>query len=179
MRFAKKRPVTFTAFQLGQNSLLEAQMIQAGRIRTNGTGVYEVFSQEARAGKGEIVHSSDYVKIDSKGYPYPNKKDFFEASCVSLGENQYQQIGTPVEVWFADDPMSDFILFLLNTHQLHIDPSNDAQYFQAELFGAPLSAARSAAVIAYAVRRDPDGSIVDVDFNFVERGEFEKTYEWC
>ncbi len=179
MRLAKKRPVSFTAFQLGTDNPLEKELIQAGQIRLNSDGNYEVFSREVKNGKGELAKAGDYLKIDSGGYPYPNDREFFEKSCIRVGENRYQQNGTPVEVWFADDPVNDTISFLLHTNRLRLNQDSDDQYFRADLWGAPLSAARNAAVIVHSVTRDPQGRIADVDFYFIERGEFERTYEWC
>ena len=179
MRSAQKRPVRFTAFQLGKNNPLEEELIRAGKIRPDGDGNYEVFSREARNTKGELAKAGDYIKIDSGGYPYPNDREFFESVCVQVGENQYQQNGTPVEVWLADDPMCDVISFLLSTNRLRLNEASDEQYFQAELWGTMLSAARNAAIIIHSVTRDSQGAIVDVDFYFIERGEFERTYKWC
>ena len=113
------------------------------------------------------------------GFPYPNNKEFFENKCIKVGENTYQQINSPVEVWFADDPICDFVAFLLKAERLHIDEANNDRYFQAYLWGAPLSAARDSAVIAYSVTRNIEGEVIDVDFNFVVRNEFERLYEWC
>lgn len=179
MRYAKKRQSSFIAFCLGSSNPLEKELMKTGRIKQNCDEEYEVFSQEAKDGKGEIVHRGDYVKIDSKGFPYPNSKEFYESKCINVGENLYQQISSLVEVWFADDPICDFVAFLLKVERLHINEADNDRYFQAYLWGAPLSAARDSAVIAYSVTRNTEGEVIDVDFNFVVRDEFERLYEWC
>lgn len=158
---------------------MEKNLIKIGKIKLNDNGEYEVFSQESKDGKGEIAHTGDYIKIDSKGFPYPNSKEFFESKCINVGENLYQQISSPVEVWFADDPICEFVAFLLKVERLHIDEADNDRYFQAYLWGAPLSAARDSAVIAYSVTRNSEGEVIDVDFNFIVRDEFECLYEWC
>lgn len=179
MGFARKRQIIFKAFRLGESTTLEKEMELLGKIRQCGYGKYEIFSQEAKDGKGEIAFSGDYIKIDAKGYPYPNKKEFFESKCIQVEENLYQQISLPVEVWFADDPVCEFVDFLLREKRLYIDEADNDRYFQAYLWGAPLSAARDSAVIAYSVTRSLEGKVIDVDFNFVVRDEFERLYEWC
>ena len=179
MRLAKKRQILFQAFCLGQNSRMELEYISSGKVRPVGNGTYEVFSVEAKDGKGEIAHSGDYVKLDSNGNPYPNSSTFFERNCIQVGENQYRQISTPVEVWFADEPICEVVSYLLLNNRLQINEGDQEHYFRAELWGAPLSSARNAAVVAYSVSRNAAGKITDVDFNFVERSEFDRTYEWC
>ena len=57
-----------------------------------------------------------------------------------------------------------------------IDPEDPERYFGAVLFGAPLTAARNAVLLFYRIGYAEDGSVEDADFNFVERGEFERTY---
>ena len=179
MRFAKKRQAPFRAFPLGEDHPLERELIRSGRLLRRADGAYEVFSQEAKGETGEIARPRDYVKIDSAGYPYPNSRQYFEKDCIPVGDGLYVSAAPPVAVWLAGDPPCDFISFLLATGRLRLDEADDRQYFQAELWGAPLSAPRDAAVVAYVIERGPDGTILDVDFNFVEKSEFEKTYEWC
>ncbi|MBQ1412657.1 MAG: hypothetical protein IIY93_05645, partial [Clostridia bacterium] len=50
-------------------------------------------------------------------------------------------------------------------------------YFNAVLWGAPLSAAKDAVICFYSITRDGNGVITDADFNFISRAEFEKTYD--
>lgn len=34
--------------------------------------------KKAVNGKGEVAQTGDYIKVDLKGFPYPNDKNFFE-----------------------------------------------------------------------------------------------------
>ena len=180
MRYAqKKQTLPIRACRLGDDSPMERELIDRGTLRRLGDGTYEVFSQEAKDGLGEIALPGDYVKADSDGHPYPNSAAFFESKHVRVAENTYTQITQPLPVWLAEDPPSDAIAYLLRTGKLQIDEASEDQYFRAELWGAPLSAARDAVVVFYAIRRDEQGGIIDVDFNFVVRDEFDRTYEWC
>lgn len=179
MRLAQKRKDPFLAFRLGEYHPLEKELIRAGKIRQTGEGCYEVFSQEARDGEGEQARAGDYIRIDSQGFPYPNAPEYFENNCEKIGENLYQPLGRPVQVWFSHEPICDFVDFLIREKRLFLDFANESQYFRAVLWGAPLSAPKDAALVAYAVHRNPDGRIIDVEFNFVARDELDRTYEWC
>lgn len=126
--------------------------------------------------QGEMAYAGDYFKVDSSGFPYPNKKDWFEAHHKHIDGDEYMQIPNPVDIWEADLPVCDEIQYLLSSGRLRINEADSANYFNAFLWGADLSAARDAVVVFYSVDRNADGKITDVDFNFVARDEFEKTY---
>lgn len=126
--------------------------------------------------QGEMAEEGDYFKVDSSGFPYPNKKEWFEANHRHIDGDEYMQISKPVDIWEADMPMCEEIQYLLSTDRLHINVEDTANYFSAFLWGAPLAAAKDAVIVFYSVDRDEDGKIRDVDFNFVARDEFEKTY---
>ena len=72
----KKNGKRIRAYQLGTDSAMEKQMISEGKIIVCVDGSYELFSREARQ-QGEKACTGDYFKIDSAGYPYPNKRDWF------------------------------------------------------------------------------------------------------
>ena len=59
---------------------------------------------------------------------------------------------------------------------LVIDETSEEKYFTAPLWGTMLSAAKNAMIIFYELLWDRDGKVVEADFNFVARSEFEKTY---
>lgn len=180
MRCARKREdLPLRACRLGDGSPLEAELVRSGLVVRREDGRYEVRSLEARGMPGELAEAGDYVKLDSRGRPYPNERAFFEANHVRVGENSYRQISRAVGVWFAGDEMCPEIDFLLRSGRLTIDPADAAHYFSAELWGTRLRAAKDAAVVIYSAKRGPDGSIVEVSFNFVERREFERTYVWA
>lgn len=179
MRFAQKKRIRLTAFRLGQNDPLEKEMILSGKLRLTDAGQYEVFSLEAKNGKGQIAAPGDYIKIDSLGGIYPNQCDAFESAHIQIGENTYEQITQPVQVWFADEPMDDTVRFLLDTGRLRLNETDPERYFNAELWGAPLSAARDSALVLYFVERNDDGTVTDAEFNFVVRKYFDDVYEFC
>ena len=60
---------------------------------------------------------------------------------------------------------------------MEIREDDPERYFNAFLWGAPLSAGKDAVLIFYSIKRDIDGNIYDADFNFITREEFEKTYD--
>ena len=164
------------AWQLGRGSNIERRMIAAGRIILHDDGQYELFSQESVNGHGQMAQAGDYFKIDCAGFPYPNERSWFEAHHEHVRGDEYLQKPEHLEAWVADEPMCPQMRFLLDSGKLIIDPERPDKYFSAILWGAPLSAARDAVIVFYKTDYDADGSICDVEFNFVERSEFEKTY---
>ena len=166
-----------TACRLGSGSPLEARLIEEGKVLRRPDGTFEIFSREATGGIGEIAAEGDYVKLDTGGWPYPNRREFFEAKHRALEEQDvWEQIPEPLSYWEADDPMCPEVRFLIEHKGLKIDSEDPERYFGAVLFGAPLTAARNAVLLFYRIGYAEDGSVEDADFNFVERGEFERTY---
>lgn len=166
------------AYRLGENSDMEKKLLREGKLKQYSNGIYEVFSREVISGPGEQACIGDYIKIDSNGFPYPNEKEFFMANHRHIESDRYEQIPSPVDVWFWEDGMCEEIQFLLDNKGLKINGKEESVYFSAPLWGTILSAAKDAAIVLYAVDRDADGKIRDADFNFVARDEFDKTYQF-
>lgn len=164
------------AFQLGQGTELERALLKTGRVIQFSEDAYEVFSQEVTGSRGEKAYAGDYVKIDSTGFPYPNRRDFFEENHRRVGKNEYEQIAKPLLAWCFGDPDNEIIDFLVRHKDLVVDANNPEQYFSAPLWGTLLTARQDAVIVFYRVDRDEFGNIIDVDFNFVARDEFDKTY---
>lgn len=177
MRRAEKKAVRLRAWQLGKDTPMERKMIAEGRIVKREDGRYELFSLEAMGPVGQIAQPGDYFKVDSTGRPYPNGKAFFEKKHRRIGGDWYEQISEPVRIWMAGDPECEEIRFLLSAGQLRIHPDDPARYFSAELWGTEETAAGDAVVVFYEIGRDAGGAIERINFNFVARSEFEKTYE--
>ena len=74
------------------------------------------------------------------------------------------------------EPMCEEILFLMKEKGLVIKPDDYDHYFTAPLFGTVESAARNAVIVFYSISRNDSGCISDIDFNFVARDEFGRTY---
>ena len=172
-----KQPIV-KAWKLGQQSHMEQRMIREGKIRILGPERYEVFSQEALGKSGEIAAAGDYFKVDNAGFPYPNEKAYFEENHIHLGGEDYRQIPRPLKAWLLGDPVTEEIDFLLRFRELQITPEQPAECFRAPLWGSILTAASDAVLVIYNMERDPSGRIVDVDFNFVARAEFDLTYRF-
>lgn len=176
MRWAKKKTSRIQAWQLGKDTPMERKMIEEGRIIKRDDGRYELFSQEATGPVGQIASAGDYFKVDPPDCPYPNEKGMFERKHRHLEGDWYEQITEPVQIWTVDDPECEEIEYLLASGQLHIHPDDPEHYFSAKLWGTEETAARDAVVVFYEIERDDEGAIERVDFNFVERGYFEKNY---
>ncbi len=179
MRRAERREgAIVNAYVLGGGSSAEREMIDKGKIRLLPEGMYELFSREAVNGSGELASAGDYFKIDGGGFPYPNRRDFFISNHQRIGEDLYKQRATTVEAWTASDGMCEEIRHLIDERKLIIDENSEERYFSAPLFGTVESASRDAVIVFYDIMRDSDGKISDAIFNFVEIGEFNKTYRW-
>ncbi len=164
------------ACRLGEPGGLIEQLMREGRIVERESGIFEVFSREAADSRGEIAYMGDYIKVDSAGMPYPNKKDFFEKNHRYLGEDKYEQSPALLDAWADGEDMCEEVEFLIAEKGLAINKSDENKYYTAPLWGTILSAAKDAVIIFYRVERDEKGVIQDIDFNFVQREEFDKTY---
>ena len=177
----KNKKKIVTAYQLGTGSSMERQLIEEGAIHLREDGSYELFSQEAVNGTGEVAVSGEYFKVDTvegKHFPYPNAKTWFEENHIHLQDDEYEQQNKPQLIWEATDPISEEIQYLLDNGKLTINENDEERYFNAFLWGADLSAARDATIVFYNINRDEQGNIVDISFNFVAKAEFEKSYSY-
>lgn len=167
------------AFVLGAGSALEQKMIEEGKIVLHENGEYEIFSQEANSGAGEVAVAGKYCKIDNKGRPYPNDPEYFIPNHRHIEGDEYEQIPQPLAAWEATEEKDEVVQYLIDTGKLVISEDDESKYFGAMLWGAWLTAAKDAVVIFYDVKRDEEGNITFVDFNFVAREEFNLTYHYC
>lgn len=176
MKYARKiQGKTVNAWPLGAGSGAEQELIRSGKIQRSGE-TYMLFSQESVNGQGQQARAGDYFKIDGAGCPYPNEREWFLANHRHIAGDAYEQIPKALEIWTAQDGENPVIRWLLGKGKLVIRENDRQRYFNAHLWGADLSAAQDAVVVFYAVHRDDAGEIIDVDFNFVARDEFERTY---
>lgn len=174
---SKKRIVK--AYPLGAGHPMEAVLIAEGAIRLREDGSYELFSQEAVNGHGQIAYAGDYFKfdtIDGHHYPYPNGREYFLENHTYLGGDEYEQVNKPLLIWQAGDALTEEIRWLVDTGRLTLKPQDPSHFFNAFLWGADLSAAADATLVFYSVDRDTAGSITDISFNFVAKPEFEASY---
>ena len=167
------------AYQLGSNHSVLNQLIAQGKIKKLGDGHYEVFSQEALNGgteHGQIAEKGDWIKIDGKGFPYPNKRNYFEENHRYVEGDTYEQLPKALQAWKADCEMCDEVMFLIEKKRLKIDKNSYDRFYSANLWGALEVANKDAVIIFYNVAYDQEGKITDVEFNFVEKTEFDRTY---
>lgn len=180
MRYAvKNKGCLVQAYELGAGREMERLLIEEGAIRREADGSYQLFSQEAANGEGQVARTGDFFKVDTvdgRRYPYPNKRDWFLERHTPLGGDRYEQRAVPVPIWTKDDPPCDAVDYLLRSGRLRIEPEDSAHYFNASLWGAPLSAAEDAVIVFHRLERNEDGTIRRLSFNFVERTVFERDY---
>ena len=175
----KKQGKKVTAYRLGDEDPVLKKLIEERKVILLREGRFEVMSQEAvqgMTGHGQVAFFGDYVKIDSAGHPYPISKKWFEENHRSLGGNEYEQIPQPLDAWTVNEPMDQEVQFLLKEKGLLIDEERPSQYFSAPLWGTIEAAAKDAVIVFYSITRSENGEVEDAEFNFVERSEFEKTY---
>ena len=169
----KKTGSPVHAYELGAKSAAEAELIALGRIRVLPDGSYELFSREATEGSGQLASPGDFFKIDSTGYPYPNARSFFVENHDRVGEDLYLQRSKVLIAWSTDEPECELVRELIGAGILRINGSDPDKYFEAEMWGAVLTAAKDAVIVFREIYDD----ISKVKFSFIARDEFEKTYE--
>ena len=175
-RIIKKQGNRIIAYRAGSGCRELEELIRQGRILRIDEDTYEVLTKEAVHGKGEVFHTGDYVKLDSDGWPYPNKKEFFERNHIRIGEHVYEQIQNELWAWDAEEEMCPEIEFLIREKGLEIREEDPERYFTAQLWGTRLSAAKDAVIVFYRIDRDEHGAMLDCDFNFIARRDFEAAY---
>lgn len=174
----KKRGLLVPAYEFGKKSVVEQHMIAEGRICLLPDGKYEVYSLEAKNGSGEIASTGDFFKVDGHGFPYPIARAFFLDNHRCVGNDLYEQRSIPFEAWSIDDGVCPEISYLMEHKGLVINNADPEKFFSVPLWGTVESAARDAVIVFYSLERDTHGQITDATFNFVERSEFDRTYEW-
>lgn len=177
-KVCKNEGMEVCAYRLGEGSSKEEEMIAAGRIRRHEDGTYELFSQEALGETGEIALAGDYFKIDSEGCPYPNGAEWFLENHRKTGENRYVQRPRVLDAWKAGDPLAPEITFLLENEQLTLHEERPEQYFEAFLWGTKLNAGKDAVLLIRYTKRDEQGKIQEVSFDFISEKEFSQTYHY-
>lgn len=180
MKYAvKSQKKIVKAYPLGAGHPMEAALIEEGAIRLLPDGSYELFSQEAVNGRGQIARAGDYFKVDTVDghhYPYPNSREFFLSNHIHLTGDEYEQVNKPLLIWqFSDEPTEE-LRWLLDTGRLVLKPQEPDRYFNAALWGTALSAPAEATLVFYSVERDDHGVITDINFNFVAKAEFDTSY---
>lgn len=178
MRRVRNKEAVWYAFRVGDSDPVKEELIRKGWVKEKEDGSLELFSQEAAEGPGELAGPGDYIKIDSSGRPYPNKGEYFEARHRHIGGNYYEKLPVEYEAWTAGDEIGPEMRFLTERKGLILDEDCPEKYFRAPLWGSVLCAAQDAVLVFYKIERDEDGKIRDIDFNFVARDEFDKTYEF-
>lgn len=178
MKVIKLKGKQVKAYILGNGSPEEIRMMEEGKIKKTDIG-YELFSQEAMGAVGQKAKKGDYFKIDNEDRPYPNEKQWFEKNHSLIEENLYEQLPKELDSWEKGQPLSEEVKFLLNSGRIKIDENSSERYFEAFLWGTVLHAAEDAILLFYEVIRDENNNIIDIDFNFITRKEFEQTYKYC
>lgn len=175
----KKEGKVIKAYELGKETAMEIKLIEEGKIIKKSNQIYEIFSQEAINGRGEMAKRGDFFKLDSSGIPYPNSREFFFKNhrLVNREKDEYVQNVKPVQYYMAEDGVTEELKFLVEKKGLMIDKKSDDRYYTAFLWGSDLSAAKDAIIMFYCIDRDKKGEIVDIDYNFVEKDEFERIYK--
>ena len=175
-RIIKKRGRVYLAYRLGEDHPVIQRLMKEGKVVPLDDGTYEVFSQEAVNGRGQQAFSGDYIKIDTSGYPYPNRKEIFLENHIHLQGDEYEQIPKPYLAWCVEDEVCEEIDFLIQRKELVINLRNPDKTYQAPLWGCLESAKKDAHIIFYDIKRDEMGVILDIDYNFIARKEFEEDY---
>lgn len=180
LRIKKKNGKIVKAYKLGEKHAVLEELLKMGKIVDLKDGSYEVFSMEAvntKSGHGQKAYAGDWVRLDSLGYPYPSKSDWFQDNMRYVSEDDYEQIPKKLMGWTADMELCPEIEFLIREKGLRLDENSFDNYFSAVLWENPEAAARNAVLVFYSISYANDGTITDAEYNFVEKQEFERTYD--
>lgn len=176
MAYAVKTVTRVRAWELGAGSDMEKEMIRRGKIIAHADGTFEVFTQESTQGRGQIARAGDFFKVDERDLPCPNEREFFLQNHQHLEDDWYIQDAHPLKIWRLGDPEGEELRFLLDNGRLSIHPENREHCFSAHLWGTTETAAADAVLVFYRVQRNPEGTVIAVDFNFVDAGYFSSHY---
>lgn len=176
MAFAVKADTRVRAWELGAGSDMEKELLLCGKIVSHPDGTYELFSLEATEEKGQMAKAGDYFKVDHRGMPYPNEREWFLKNHQHLEGDWYQQAARPLKIWRLGDPDCEELRFLLDRGLLSIRPDDPQHCFIAPLWDTTETAASDAVIVFFSVERDPAESITVVSFNFVDAEYFNTHY---
>lgn len=175
----KKNSRPVVAFQLGNGCSEEKDLIEKNKLKKLPDDQYEVFTRESGAVSGQKCDSGDYIKIDTAGYPYPVKKDVFE-QMHTLYKGKWIQLSEVRSAWYCDlgsEDECEEMRFLLSNGKIEISKSSYDCYFSSnDQWETTLSAAKDAVIVFRNIERELNGSIISVNFSFVARDEFLRTY---
>lgn len=180
LKIVKKQGKIVQAYRLGNEHPVLNELIAANKIKKVDECTYEVFSQEAAkaaSGHGQLAGAGDWVRVDGAGFPYPCKNDWFQENLRHVAGDDYEQIPKVLSAWTADQEICPEVKFLIQKKGLVLDDDNPDMYFKAILWGNPEAAAKDAVLVFYNIIYASDGSVQDAEYNFVEKREFDRTYE--
>ena len=169
MLVMKKTDSPVRACRLGEDSPLERELLKQGLLRRLPDGGWEVFSQETGTAGGQIARAGDFVKVDGSGRPYPNSRVYFLANH-RLAEGRWYQLPKPLQAWQWGEAVPPELKELLESGRLRIEAREEERFFQAELWGTTLTAARNAVIL---FSREEGEAL---RFRFVARRDFEESY---
>ena len=175
--YAQKKTSFIQAWRLGAGTTKEKELIAEKAIILKGDGTYELFSREATDKTGQIAKAGDYFKVDSNGYPYPNEKKNFEATHKHVDADWYIQKAPILFAWTIEQPINDVVQYLFDMRLVVLHDDDPVHFFSASLWGTEETAAQDDIIVFYQIQRDDHEKILYIDFNFVEKSEFNKTYQ--
>lgn len=162
------------AYKLGSASGMEELLTANGLITRT--------EEEYTFADGSTAVSGDYFTMESTDegpQAIPVDGSWFEHFHKALGGDLYQRIVSPCRIFEFGDPEFEEITFLLDTDQIFLDEEDDARYFNSDLYGMCISAAKDAVIVIHDTWRDAQDRIVEVQFGFISREEFEQNYTYC
>ena len=173
-RIKKKEGILAEAYCLGSEDGKLGSLMGSGEVVKREDGKYLVKTLEAP--DGEVCDAGSYIKIDSDGSIHPNTAEFFTSNHRHVQGNQYEQITRPLWAWMYGEPESEEIRFLTQHKGLVLNDRNKKEYYSAPLWGSMEKADMDAILVMYRITRDAGDAITDIEFNFVSRDVFYKTY---
>ena len=176
MAFAVKTTPRVQAWEFGAGSGMEQELVRSGKVVAHADGTFEIFTLESTEGKGQSAHTGDFFKIDDRGFPCPNEREYFLRNHRHLEGDWYVQDARPLKIWRLGDPECEELHFLQSNGLLSVHPEDKEHCFSAPLWDTKETAPADAVIVFYRVGHNPEGKIDAVDFNFVDAAYFSEHY---
>ncbi len=173
------RHFTRKAFLLGTEHPVLSELKASGILSECGNGRYRIRTREA-PDSGETAEKGDFLLFDQKGSPYPVKREYFRNHYRPVREGPpdlYKTIPETIRAWTDREPVTEEIRWLLDQGKLEIQKDLFSCRYTACLWGTIETAPENAVILLYSIDRKHDGTIRDIDFNFIDAPEFRAKYQ--
>lgn len=173
----KKNWQRIEAWELGACSVQERNLIREQKILCYGT-MFEIYNSQNRLFP-KFAKNGDFFKMDEDENPIPMQREKFIKEHRHVSGDIWEEAPKPILAWVPSKEIPGEIKFLIDNKGLTIQPENQEQYFKLRMKDEIYIVAPADTFIVFnRVSRDENGTITDVDFDFLSGSEFKKEYNY-